>query len=194
MSIVFVLVCSTHAYRRAGLRIESMKVTTALAAIRQGKQKEIIEQLETLTKYKDYLSEEEYEEKVQVLLHAMPNPETYDHYTRTDVLVDLEPEADIVEGSATGVDASAYDLEGSAMSGMDASALDLEGSAMSATAKDVEGSSTTDEKRSMGKKITDSGKTVVSKTGHAISSSAGAIKSAVTRKPGSSAADPPPDI
>lgn len=65
---------------------------TALAAARHGKREEIERQLEVLSTYKEYLPEEEYEEKVNTLLHALPAPETYDRNTKTDVLVIPEEE------------------------------------------------------------------------------------------------------
>lgn len=70
-------------------------VASSLVAVRRGKQDEIEKQLELLTKYKDHLSEEEYDEKVTKLLHALPDPDTYDAFTKTDAILpveDTEPE------------------------------------------------------------------------------------------------------
>lgn len=60
--------------------------------MRRGKQDEIEKQLELLTKYKDHLPEEEYDEKVTKLLHALPNPDTYDAFTKTDAILPVQEE------------------------------------------------------------------------------------------------------
>lgn len=70
-----------------------------LATVRRGKQDEIEKQLELLTKYKDHLSEEEYDEKVTKLINALSDPETYDAFTKTDAILPVpEEEADVEEG------------------------------------------------------------------------------------------------
>jgi hypothetical protein len=67
-------------------------LAVTLAAVRRGKQDEIEKQLELLTKYKDHLSEEEYNEKVTKLIHALPDPDTYDTFTKTDTILPVEEE------------------------------------------------------------------------------------------------------
>ena len=67
-------------------------VTTALASARRGKLEEIEKQLQMLRKYKEYMPEEEYDEQVAALMAALPKPETYDAYTKTNELVVLKEE------------------------------------------------------------------------------------------------------
>jgi len=76
-----------------------------LAAVRRGKQDEIEKQLELLTKYKDHLSEEEYAEKVTKLIRALPDPDTYDAFTKTGAILaveECEEEPDVEEGGDDG--------------------------------------------------------------------------------------------
>lgn len=70
-------------------------VAADLAAVRRGKQDEIEKQLELLTKYKDHLSEEEYDEKVTALIRALPDPTTYDAFTKTAGILPPEAEEEI---------------------------------------------------------------------------------------------------
>jgi len=74
-------------------------IATALATVRRGKQEEIEKQLELLTTYKDhYLAEDEYDEKVTKLMQALPDPDTYDAYTKTEALVvTIPPSVSAVE-------------------------------------------------------------------------------------------------
>jgi hypothetical protein len=60
-------------------------VALDLAAVRKNKNEEIEQQLDLLTKYKDHLPEEEYEEKVAKLIRALPDPETYFTFTKTEL-------------------------------------------------------------------------------------------------------------
>jgi hypothetical protein len=64
----------------------------ALVAARLGKQKEIEKQLALLAQYKEQMPEEEYNEKVVLLLACLPAADTYDKFTKTELPVKEEPE------------------------------------------------------------------------------------------------------
>jgi len=72
-------------------------IAVALATVRRSKQEEIEKQLELLTTYKDRISEEEYGKKVAKLLHALPDPDTYDAYTKMGALLVAPAEGKEVE-------------------------------------------------------------------------------------------------
>jgi len=87
-------------------------VTTALTTARRGKLEEIEKELEMLEKYKEQMPEEEYNEKVTVLMAALPKPTTYDMYTKVDDLVTIEDdEPEEVEDEVVGEEVE-VDLEG----------------------------------------------------------------------------------
>jgi hypothetical protein len=81
-------------------------VTTALTTARRGKVEEIEKELVLLEKYKEHMPEEEYNEKVTKLMQALPDPETYDSFTKTGDLVVLqakeEEKEEEVEGEGEG--------------------------------------------------------------------------------------------
>jgi hypothetical protein len=82
-----------------------MTRTAFLVALRQRKQEEIEKQLEVLTKYKNCIPKEEYEEIVATLLHSLPDPGTYDAYTKADVLIGVKDEnEDVLADGGNAVD------------------------------------------------------------------------------------------
>ena len=126
------------------LEADQTKATVAsnLAAVRRGKQDEIEKQLELLTKYKDHLPEEDYDEKVTKLLQALPDPDTYDAFTKTDTILvpveEVEPDenedgdSDTGEGEEEAQDAEKKKSFGSKITSSVGTAVGSVGSAMKA--------------------------------------------------------------
>lgn len=128
-----------------------MAIATALATVRRGKQEEIEKQLELLTTYRDHLAEEEYEERVTKLMQALPDPDTYDAYTKTEALVVIPPSA--AEEKEADTDTVEVNIDG---------AVEGEGEEEEGEGEEEEG-----DKKSIGSKISSaisSGATTVKKT------------------------------